>query len=109
MPLKGILTTGKSCRIVIDSAPTMPGVSAAAIVWIPQPGAAGLTPDIAAVAPGMRVQKTVPVPDAQMLIVDVDVAADLVSSVTISVEEDGQVVASGHEIKDTEWTFLVVP
>jgi hypothetical protein len=109
MPLKGKLTTGKNCRITIDSAPAMPGASAIAIVWIPSANAAAPVPIVTALAPGARAQQTLAVPDAQMLLIDIDLPADQVSNVTVTVEQDTTVVATGLEASDTEWTFLVAP
>jgi hypothetical protein len=108
MPLKGTLTTGANCRITIDSAPAMPGASAVAIVWIPNANDAVPAPVVTSIAPGARLQRTVPIPDAQMLLVDIDLPVDQVSAVTVTVEQDTTTVATGLESADTEWTFLVV-
>jgi hypothetical protein len=108
MPLKGTLTTGANCRITIDSAPAMPGASAVAIVWIPNANTAAPPPIVTSIAPGARLQRTVPVPDAQMLLVDIDLPVDQVSTVTLTVEQDATTVATGLERADTEWTFMVV-
>ena len=39
----------------------------------------------------------------------VDLPVDQVSNVTVTVEQDANVVATGLEAADTEWTFLVAP
>jgi hypothetical protein len=87
----------------------MPGASAVAIVWIPNANAAAPAPVVTSIAPGARWQRTVAVPDAQMLLVDIDLPIDQVSTVTVTVEQDTTTVATGREAADTEWTFLVVP
>jgi hypothetical protein len=109
MPFKGTLTMGASCRITIDSAPAMPGTSAVAIVWIPNAKVVAPLPIVTSIAPGTSMQRTVPVPDAQMLLVDIDLPVDQVSTVTVTIEEGATTVATGSESGDTEWTFLVVP
>jgi len=109
MSLKGILSSGNSCKITIACAPTMPGTSAVAITWIPKPGAVAPVPIVAAIAPGMKIEKAMPVPAAQMLLIDVDVPVDQASTMTITVDENAKTVATGTEDSDTEWTFLVQP
>jgi hypothetical protein len=43
-----------------------------------------------------------------MLLVDLDLPVDQVSTVAVTVEQDATTVATGLEAADTEWTFLVV-
>jgi hypothetical protein len=109
MPLKGKLTAGKSCQITIDCSPAMPGTSAVAIVWIPKPNTSAPLPIVTSIAPGARIQQTVAVPDAQMLLVDVDLPIDGVSTMTLTVAQDATTIAIGPADSDTEWTFLVAP
>lgn len=109
MPFKGILTTGKKCRITIDNAPTMPGALAFALLWVAKPGAAVPVAVVKSIAPGARWQDTMTIPDAQMLLIDIDLPVDRISSVALAIEQDAQLVANGLEVADTEWTFLVVP
>ena len=109
MSLKGTLTTRASCRITIDSAPATPGTSAVAIVWIPKANTAVPAPVVTSIAPGARLQRTFPIPEAQMLLVDIDLPVDQVSAMTVTVEQDTTTIATDLERSDTEWTFLVVP
>jgi hypothetical protein len=87
----------------------MPGTSAVVMVWIPNANVAVPAPVVASIAPGARLQRTVPVPDAQMLLIDIDLPVDQISALTVTVKQDTTTVASGRESADTEWTFLVVP
>jgi len=87
----------------------MPGTSAVAIVVIPKPNTPAPAPIVASIAPGARMQQTLSIPDAQMLLVDVDLPVDHVAAMTLTVEQDATTVATGVANADTEWTFLVGP
>lgn len=109
MSFKGIIKTGTTFRITIDSAPTMPGTTAFALLWVPLPEAPVAQPIVGSVAPGARWQKSFTTPAAQMLVLDVDLPVDNISNISITIEENAKLVSSGLEVEDTEWTFLVLP
>jgi len=108
MSLKGTLSVGSSCRITIDSAVATPGTLAVALLWIPNPAGTTPAPDVFAVAPGGKIQRSLVVPSAQMLLVDLDLPSVQGGGATIVVEQGAVVVAEGVEGADATWTFLVV-
>jgi hypothetical protein len=108
MPFMGTLEVGSSCRITFHNAVATPGAVAVALVWIPNVGGTTPTPDVFAIAPGARVQRTMTVPSSQMLLVDIDLPSNPGGGVTVTVEQGTKNVATGTALGDASWSFLVV-
>lgn len=108
MPLKGFLKIGSNYQLTVDSDPTTPGVSALAITWVPRPGESVPQPMVDAISPGARARHDGKIQPTQLLLLDFDLPSEPGAKISIVVEQDGSVVASGDETADGEWSFLVV-
>ena len=109
MPFMGTLKSGNQYKIIIDSDPNTPGMTATVFGWIPPPGAQPQTPTVDTIAPGARAVHTGQVPQAQALLLDCDMPDAPGARITLTVEENSTVIAQDTRTVDTDWSFLVKP
>lgn len=107
MPFKGTLKTGRPYKVAVTSRSGTPGITAVSMTWVPMPNLTAATPVVDAIPPGMKIQHTGTVPAAQLLLIDLDLPDAPEAAVTITVEQDASVIASGAETADSNWAFLV--
>lgn len=108
MGFKGILKTGQDYKITVDSDPATPGITALMLGWVPPAGTPATSPVIETFGPGGRFEHAGKVPSAQGLILDFDLPDTPSAKITITIAQGTNVVASGSEVIDREWSFLVI-